>query len=107
MPVINLDDLPVRELIPGYTVRFIHTENPTLAYWDIQAGAALPLHHHPHEQVTNLLEGEFELTLDDQPCRLASGQAAVIPANAPHAGVAITNCRILDVFYPARQDYQS
>ena len=29
----------------------------------------------------------------------------MIPSNATHSGRAITACRILDVFYPLREDY--
>jgi quercetin dioxygenase-like cupin family protein len=64
------------------------------------------VHQHPHEQVSYVLEGEFELTVNGVPHRLVPGQVFVIPSNMPHAGLAITDCFILDVFTPVREDYR-
>ena len=102
----HLDKIEPQEIIPGYKARMIHSENMTLIYWDIQAGAPLPEHQHPHEQVVNLLDGEFELVVGGKRKQLASGAVVVIPGNVAHSGHAITQCRILDVFYPVREDYQ-
>jgi len=63
-------------------------------------------HAHHHEQVVNMLEGEFELVVDGTPHRLKPGDVLAIPGNAPHSGRAITRCRILDVFWPIREDYR-
>ncbi|HBH46333.1 MAG: cupin [Candidatus Jacksonbacteria bacterium RIFOXYC2_FULL_44_29] len=105
MSFYNLSHLPQKEIIPGYRVRFVHTNNLTLAYWEIDAGAALPEHKHPHEQIANVTSGEFELTVSDKIRRLTPGQIAIIPPNTPHSGKALTNCQIIDVFYPVREDY--
>lgn len=32
MSLINLNDLPEREIIAGFNVRFVHSENMTIAY---------------------------------------------------------------------------
>ena len=106
MSFIDLEGIEEKELIPGYNVRFVHSEQMTFAYWNIEAGAALPEHNHHHEQVANVLEGEFELTVGGEARVLSPGMVALIPSNVPHSGVAITNCRILDVFYPIREDYR-
>jgi len=102
----NLADIQEREIVPGYRARFIHTEGMTLAYWHAEAGAALPEHSHPHEQIANVLEGEFELTVAGESRVLVPGQVAVIPGDVPHSGRAITDCRLLDAFQPAREDYR-
>ena len=105
MKPIWLKDLEAREIVPGYKARFVHSEHMTLAYWTIEAGASLPSHKHHHEQVSNLLEGEFELTLEGEVHLLSPGSVLVIPSEAVHSGTAVTDCRILDVFYPRREDY--
>jgi quercetin dioxygenase-like cupin family protein len=102
----NLDELSEREIVAGYRARFIHTEKLTLAYWTVEAGAALPEHSHPHEQIANVLVGEFELTVAGESRILVPGQVAVIPGDVPHGGRAITDCKLLDVFHPARDDYR-
>jgi quercetin dioxygenase-like cupin family protein len=37
---------------------------------------------------------------------LTPGKVVVIGSNVPHSGKAITDCRILDVFQPVREDYR-
>ncbi len=106
MSYINLNDIEEREMIPGYRARLVHSEHMTLAYWTIKAGSSLPEHSHPHEQVVNLLEGEFEFSLAGEIRRMRPGMVVDIQPNVSHAGKAITDCRILDVFYPVREDYR-
>ena len=38
----DLKDITEREIVPGYRAKFVHSENMTLAYWDVDPGAALP-----------------------------------------------------------------
>ena len=102
----DLADIQEREIVPGYRARFIHAEKMTLAYWEVEAGASLPEHSHPHDQIANVLEGEFELTVAEESRVLVPGKVAVIPGDVPHSGRAITDCRLLDVFQPARDDYR-
>jgi quercetin dioxygenase-like cupin family protein len=106
MDIVALESLEERELVPGYRGRFVHSAHVTLAYWSIRAQAALPEHAHPHEQVVNLLEGTFQLTVGDETAELGAGRVVVIPPRARHSGMALTDCRILDVFYPIRDDYR-
>lgn len=106
MPFLRLTDLPERELIDGYHVRFVHSDRMTLAYWTIEADAAMPTHDHPHEQVATVLEGTFELQVGGQTRRMGPGDVAVIPPNVPHGGRAVTDCRMIDAFQPVREDYR-
>lgn len=103
---VNVANIPAREIIPGYTGRLIHSDHMTVAYWSITAGSPIPNHEHPQEQIVNMQEGRFELTVDGEPHVLTAGDVVVIPPNVPHSGVAITDCKILDVWTPPRDDYR-
>jgi quercetin dioxygenase-like cupin family protein len=103
---IDLSRQESREVIPGYRATFVHSENMTMAFWEVDPGARMPEHSHPHEQISSVVEGEFEMTVAGEPRRLNPGVAAVIPANVPHGGVAVTRCRLIDAFCPVRQDYR-
>lgn len=105
IPVRNWEHIESKTIVPGFRARFIHSNNMTFALWDIEPGALLPEHAHPHEQVTQVLEGEFELTINGATALLGAGTMMVIPTSARHSGRALTPCRVLDVFWPIREDY--
>ncbi len=106
MPFVSVDDLDRSEEIPGYLGAFVHGENMTVTSWEVEAGATFPEHSHPHEQISIVVEGEFELTLDGETGILEPGRIAHIPPETPHSGRAVTECEIIDVFSPVREDYQ-
>ena len=102
----DVSSLPTRELIPGHSGRFIHSAHTTHVYWQIEAGAVLPEHSHPHEQIVNMLEGTYELVVGGERFVLSAGEVLVIPGGVIHGGRAHTACRILDVFSPVREEYR-
>ena len=106
MSFVELDSLPPKEPMSGFSGRFIHTDAVTVVHWDIKAGAELPEHSHVHEQLSSLLSGEFDMTVDGVTRRMTPGTVAVIPSNAVHSGQAVTDGRFVDVFHPVREDYR-
>ena len=90
-------DTPTKELIPGFHGSFVHGEGFTAAYWHIEAGAVLPEHHHVHEQLTQVTEGEFELTVGGETILCKPGSVVLIASNVPHSGKALTACKITDI----------
>ena len=106
MPFIELNSLPEKEQIKGYHGRAIHTGTMSFLYWNVDAGAAIPVHTHPHEQVAHVMSGQFALTVAEETRVLEPGTVAVIPPHVPHGGKAVTDCTLLDVFSPEREDYK-
>jgi quercetin dioxygenase-like cupin family protein len=77
-----------------------------LSYLEMDAGAEIPLHNHPHEQGGILLEGKLQLTIGDDTRVVEAGAMFLIEANVPHRAVAIDGpAVVLDVFSPVREDY--
>ena len=103
----NLNEIEQKELVPGFKAKFIHSENMTFAYVDVEQNASFPEHSHPNEQVVNIIEGKFEFVLEGKTKIIEPGDIVVIPPNIKHSGKAITKCKIIDVFYPVREDYKS
>ncbi|MFT5998779.1 MAG: quercetin dioxygenase-like cupin family protein [Neolewinella sp.] len=99
-------DLTLQEVYPGIKGRLVHTKLTTVADFSIAAGTVLPTHHHPHEQTSTILAGRFLFMVGEEERLLEAGDVAVIPRNVPHSGKALTDCRIIDVFSPVREDYR-
>ena len=102
-PFVSLDKLPLKELIKDGFVNNIQTENFTIAYSDLKAGAEIPMHHHPEEAADIILEGELEMQIGDKTEILYHGMISVVPSNVPHKAKAISDCKVVTVFYPKRK----
>ncbi len=105
--ITKITDLKEKEVVPGIKGKFVHSDNMTVVYWYIDAGAVMPDHAHPHEQIVNVLEGEFDLIIEGKVNPAEPGFIAIIPPNVKHGGKAKTKVCILDVFYPVREDYRA
>ena len=106
MPFIDVNKIPAQEVVPGCRLRTPYGQNLMLSYLEMEEGAEIPLHHHPHEQGGMLLEGKLELTIGDEVRVCEPGAMFLIPPDVPHRAVAVEGpVRVLDVFSPVREDY--
>ncbi len=103
---MKIADIEPKEVFKGFKGRFVHMESFTVAFWDIEAGSELPLHSHIHEQTTEVIEGELEMTCNGVTKVYKPGMIITIPSNIQHGGRAITRCKLTDIFCPVREDYK-
>lgn len=106
MPFIDISKIPAIEVLPGVRIRAPYGQHLMLSYLEMDEGAVVPVHHHPHEQGGMLLRGKMELTIGDEARIVEAGSMFLIPPNVPHKAVAIGGpILVLDVFSPVREDY--
>jgi quercetin dioxygenase-like cupin family protein len=106
MDVIKLKSLEEKELVPGYFARIIHSENMSVVFWDVKAGYSLPKHSHKQEQICTVIKGEFILDVGGKSYLMKAEEVFVIPSDVPHAGKAVNDCKLIDTFFPVREDYK-
>jgi len=94
------------QILPGFKARFIHTDSQTISLVEVEEGAFLPSHSHIHEQISQVIEGEFELTVDGVSKICKKGDIAIIKSDVEHSGRALTPCKVMDIFTPVREDYK-
>lgn len=68
-------------------------------------GCVGDLHSHPHEQISYVVEGEFNYTVGEEKYHMKAGSAIYVPSNVKHQVEALTDAVLLDVFTPIREDY--
>ncbi|WP_423997911.1 cupin domain-containing protein [Maribacter sp. IgM3_T14_3] len=103
---LNLSNIPSKEIMPGLHGKLVHSENMSMAFWDVEKGAIVPEHDHMNEQIMHVMEGDFEFTLDGTTKVYSPGDIVIIAAHKKHSGVALTPCKLLDVFSPTREEYR-
>jgi quercetin dioxygenase-like cupin family protein len=103
----RIKDIKPKELVSGITGYYVHGDKHTLGLIELKAGSVVPEHHHIHEQITYILEGQLDMIIGGEPFSLTPGMYHVIPSNTPHSAVAIKNCKAIDTFSPVREDYKS
>mgnify|MGYP001825958773 FL=1 len=103
---LALSDIETKEIMPGYHGKMIHGETMTLAFWEVEKGAAVPEHSHINEQIMHVLEGDFEFKVAGVTKTYGPGDLVIIPPNIPHSGKALTPCKLMDIFSPVREAYK-
>src|ERR1700722_20215155 len=106
MPFIDITKTPPIEAVPGCRMRTPFGTHLMLSYLEMDEGAIVPLHNHPHEQGGMLLRVKIELTIVDETRLCDVFSMLLIPPNTPHKAVAVGGpAVVLDVFSPVREDY--
>jgi quercetin dioxygenase-like cupin family protein len=102
----NIKNINPKEVVPGITGYYAHGDKQTFGYVEIKAGTVLGEHHHIHEQITYIIEGQLNMVIGGDPCHLTAGMYHIIPSDMPHSAVAVTDCKLIDAFSPVREDYK-
>ena len=72
----------------------------------IAAGAEVPVHTHPHEQVGHVVSGRMRFRIGDQERELGPGDGYSVPGGVPHGAIGVTDTIAIDSFSPVREDYR-
>ncbi len=107
MSFINYNTKNKVTIFPGVQSAMEHSEQITYGCVSLEEGVIVPVHSHPQEQWTYILEGEMEFTLNGETQMLLPGMGAFIASNSLHGAVAVTACKVIDVFTPVREDYRA
>jgi len=81
-------------------------EKGLLGEFVLEAGAILPAHSHPHEQIGYLVSGALDFIIDGKEYSAQPGDSWAIPGNVEHAAKAMETSVAIEVFVPIREDYR-
>jgi quercetin dioxygenase-like cupin family protein len=105
---INWDEVPVEEVNSSMSRKIVWGEKLMIARIKFKNGFVVPLHHHIHEQVTQVISGKMRFWFGankEQTMDLNPGDVVVIPSDLPHEALMIGEVEEIDTWAPLRQDW--
>jgi quercetin dioxygenase-like cupin family protein len=105
---INWNNVPSEEVNPSMKRKIVSGEKLMIARMNFKDGFLVPLHHHIHEQVTQVVSGKMRFWFGankEQTMDLLPGDVIVIPSNLPHEALMIGDVEEIDTWAPPRQDW--
>jgi quercetin dioxygenase-like cupin family protein len=101
---VNLDSVPRVEFVPGLTFQPVLAQRTMTNFVSFEPHSRAPVHVHEEEQISIVIDGEFEFELDGEVRTMRRGDLVVIPSWVPHgAHTNDTTCYQIDVFNPPRR----
>lgn len=109
MPFYNWDEVAWDEVSPGMRRKILNGDKIMLVLWELEPGSEIPLHTHPHEQISHIIQGKVEFRAGDETKIVGPGKVCYIPyqSEMEHGVKVIGNENFvgLDIFHPIREDY--
>lgn len=104
--VLKYEDITPTNPAPGITRRILaHGGKMMGVEASFEKGAVGTAHRHPHEQVSYILSGSFEYTVEGKTYILHQGDSYYVAPDLLHGATALEDSVILDIFTPQREDF--
>ena len=104
MPFIDFNNRKKVKIWDGIIGSLYHSDQAKFGHITLEKVIELPEHNHIHEQWTHVIKGELEFNINGETKLLTPGMTAFVPSNTPHSAKAITECKVIDCFFPIRED---
>jgi quercetin dioxygenase-like cupin family protein len=107
MSFYTVSELPATEMSPGVVRRSVYLDHAMITFFEFEPGSVLPVHDHPHEQITYVVSGAMEFRQGDEVRVLRAGDGACTSPGVPHGGVVLDEPTFaVDAWYPLREEYK-
>jgi len=102
----KISELKSKEVINGSTIKAVANEHSMFTFFEFGPNPVVPIHKHPHEQTSLVLQGSIRMTVGDRAEKLIPMEGVVIPPNVEHGATALEpDTKVLDIWYPLREEY--
>ena len=104
-PFFTIEGLPSDFLRPGTERRSIRLGEVLFMFISFDRPTVSPLHDHTWDSIIYVDKGEFEITVGDEKRKVSPGEGGVvIPAGVKHTLTIGPGSRLIEVWYPMKQD---
>jgi mannose-6-phosphate isomerase-like protein (cupin superfamily) len=110
MPVLFYNQAPDKQLVPGIKAKIAHTQSIMTLISEISLGIQempLPMHSHPAEQTTYILDGELLVFIEGEEAQhLRAGDMYYVESNIPHTIQSLSEkVHVIESFSPLRPEF--
>jgi len=103
---LTSDKIPIEQVAEGVRRQILGYESNLMLvkiYFD--KGAIGAPHSHPHQQISYVLKGKFEVEIADKKKNLKEGDSFIVPGDEIHGVVCLEEGILIDSFSPMREDF--
>jgi len=100
------DEIALEKITEMMSQKIVAGAHQMLAQTYLKQGALVPMHSHPSEQMTYVLQGALRFRVEGDEIIVREGEVLHIPANARHQAEALDDTFQLDIYSPPRSDWQ-
>jgi quercetin dioxygenase-like cupin family protein len=101
---VRWNELDPLVMVPGLTFQPVVGDRLMANFVTFEPHTEAPVHWHEEEQISLVIDGEFEFEVAGETRLMRRGDAVVIPPNVPHgARTHESACFELDLFHPPRR----
>jgi unsaturated pyranuronate lyase len=104
-PLHRWDEIALEKITEMVSRKIVTGDREMLAQTYLKRGALVPLHSHPSEQMTYVLQGALRFLVEGEEVIVREGEVIHIPSGVPHQAEALEDTFELDVFSPVREDW--
>jgi quercetin dioxygenase-like cupin family protein len=106
MQITHKDEVSSITMALGVSRRVLsHTPDLMLVEVTFVSGAVVPVHNHPHQQISYVKSGRFSFTSNGSSEEAGPGDSLAFASNVEHGVTCLEDGVVLDCFSPAREDF--
>jgi quercetin dioxygenase-like cupin family protein len=99
------DEIALEKITEMVSRKIVTGEREMLAQVYLKRGCLVPMHSHPSEQMTYILQGALKFLIGGEEITVREGEVLHIAASVEHQAEALEDTFELDVFSPIRLDW--
>ena len=101
-------DIETKVAAPGAIRKVLaYCDNAMCVEVEAEKGAVVPMHDHPHTQISFITEGRFRFTIGDEEKEVSKGDSLCMQDGVKHGCVCLEKGKVVDFFTPMREDFVS
>jgi quercetin dioxygenase-like cupin family protein len=101
----SFEEIAAETPFAGIDRRVLTTSKATVQQYRFEPGASFPLHRHPQEQITVVLDGDISFGAGGESRALRAGEWSVVAGDVPHGVTAgPAGARFIAILVPPRKE---